>query len=394
MVPAASTIERSRWISRLRAFVATGPGALPPPEALFEPSATQVGEVLLPLVARRTLKRLLRASLQPRSSADVATEWARLISALLELPDSALEALLVRPELAGLVARMEGEAEDERVLLPWLGQVVVAAMVAHGGDLGPTRVARSTPRTVCLPSAAVTGRLASSGSEPVVVAVRAGRLLASDVSTWRATPRLAERIDVSTRRDAWLERTFPGVEYVAWLEEREREQFMRSLEEAVEVLHGVWPQAHQEVLALLCWVVPLANLDSWYVPGVHGLIALSVRSERRQVRDLWHETSHHKLSRVLELASASRAPDHRVFSPFAKGKEPVSSLLQSCWAFAREYELIARLKASGYIEPRQIAREELKFRVLFEKGIPVLRREGQLTALGDAVLTSIEESVQ
>jgi HEXXH motif-containing protein len=387
--------SRSHWASRLRSFVATAPQALPLPAGLHRPSAVDVSEAILPLVARRTLKRLLLASLRRPADEDDAGEWQRLVSALLELPDRALERLLVRPEVSALVAGLEREPAGAPGLAPWLGQMVVGAIAAHGGDLGATRVARSTPRTVTLPAASLVGVLAEPGTGPVVASVRAGEVTLEGVAvTWRPLPRLAERVGISTGRDAWLDRTFPGVEHVAELDDDGTERFLGSLEHAAAVLRGVWPEAHDEVLALLRWVVPLADRDSWYVPGMQGLIALSVDGGRRQVRDLFHETSHHKLSRVLELASAARNPDHRVVSPFAKGKEPVISLLQSCWSFSREYELIARLEASGYIAPAEIAREKLKFRVLFEKGIPVLRREAELTELGDAVLTAIEESIR
>ncbi|MCX4245105.1 aKG-HExxH-type peptide beta-hydroxylase [Paraliomyxa miuraensis] len=390
--------ERSHWASRLRSFVAAGPRAIPAPKGLHAQNAADVTEVILPLVARRTLKRLLRASLGLRASADVAAERDRLLATLLELPDRALEGLLVRPEVCGLVAGMENDPEGGAVLVPWLGQMVVGAVAAHGGDLAPTRVARSTRRMVTFPAAFLLGELGErepSGTGTVTVSVRAGQVSVEGMAVgWRPLPRFDERVGISTGRDDWLDRVFPGVEHVASLDEVRTERFVRALDEAAAVLRRVWPEAHDELLALLRWIVPLANWDSWYVPGMHGLIALSVHDGRRMVRDLFHETSHHKLSRVLELASAARNPDHRVFSPFAKGKEPVISLLQSCWSFSREYALIQRLKASGYIVPAEVAREELKFRVLFDKGIPVLRREAQLTEVGDAILTSIEESIR
>jgi HEXXH motif-containing protein len=389
-------LRRSHWAARLRAFVETGPEALPAPEAWFGPSAADVAGVLLPLVARRTLKRLLLASLHLRAPPALAAEWDRLVSALLELPDDALTALLGRPEVTGLVAGAEDSPEDGEQLVLWLGQVVAGAMAAHGGDLPPTRIARSTPRTVALPAASTIAVLEQAETRPVVATVRMGRVVLSDaVVAWQPLPVLAERAGVSTGRDAWLDRTFPGIEHVAELDVDGTERFIRSLEEGARVLRGVWPEAHDELLATLRWVVPLAGSSSWYVPGMQGLVALGVHSGRRQVRDLFHETSHHKLSRVLELASATKNPDHLVFSPFAKGKkEPVTSLLQSCWSFSREYVLIQRLKASGTIQPAEIAREERKFRVFFDKGIPVLRREARLTEIGDALLTCIEAAIR
>jgi hypothetical protein len=386
--------ERASWVPRLRAFVASGPQALPDPTRLYRPSATDVAGVLLPLVARRTLKRLLVASARLRAPTGVAAAWDRLVGALLELPDAALEALFVRAEVTGLVAGVEGNPNDGAELLPWLGQVVVGAVAAHGGDLPPTPVARSTPRSVALPVAAIVGTLDHAGTEPVVATVRAGQVVLASASVgWQPLPRLAGRVGISTGPDAWLERTFQGIEQVPMLDAASLERFVRSLDDAAAVLRVAWPEAHDELWALLRWVVPLASLDSWYVPGTHGLVALGIHAGRRQVRDLFHETCHHKLSRVLELASAATNPAHLVRSPFAKEPQPVTSLLQSCWAFAREHELIARLEAIGYIEPAAIAREKRKFRAFFDKGIPVLRREARLTALGEAVLTSIEEAI-
>lgn len=394
VVPDELMSERSHWATRLRGFVETGPRALPASERLFEPRAADVADVILPLAARRTLKRLLVASLQLRAPAEVEAQWARLVSALLELPDETLEALLVRPEVTGLVAGMEGNPEDGAQLLPWLGQALVGAVAAQGGDLPPTPVACSTPRTLSLPAALTIGVFDRERSGPALVSVHAGEVRVSGAQVdWQPQPVFAGRVGISTGRDAWLTATFQNVDQVPMLDAAGLGRFVATLDEAAAVLHGVWPQAHDELLALLRWIVPLGNRDSWYVPGMHGLIALGLFNERRTVRDLFHETSHHKLSRLLELASATRNPEHLVFSPFAKGKEPVTSLLQSCWSFAREYELIQRLKASGYIDPAEIAREELKFRVLFDKGIPVLRAEAQLTELGDAVLGSIEESI-
>lgn len=386
--------ERSAWVPRLCAFVASGPRALPAPERLLHPHAADVADVILPLVARRTLKRLLVASIRLRAAPEVVAEWERLLGALLELPDAALEPLLVRPEVTGLVAGIEGNPEDGAELLPWLGQLLVGAVAAHGGDLPPTRVARSTPWSVALPAASLLGMLDAPAAAPVVATVHAGRVTLADASVdWQPLPSFAGGVGISSGRDAWLERTFQGVEQVPWLRPADVERFVASLEEAAAVLRSVWPEAHDELFALLRWVVPLAPLDSWYVPGMHGLVALGIHAGRRQVRDLFHETSHHKLSRVLELASAAHEPGHLVRSPFAKAEQPVTSVLQSCWAFAREHVLIERLEASGYIEPASIAREKRKFRAFFDKGIPVLRREARLTPLGDAVLTSIEESI-
>lgn len=386
---------RAHWAPRLRGFIATGPQALPAPQALFEPNAADVAGVLLPLVARRTLKRLLLASARLQADAEVMAAWDRLVSALLELPDRALEALLVRPEVTGLVAGAEAHPEDAPELVLWLGQVAVAAMAAQGADFGPTRVARSTPRSVTLAAAGLTGRFDQAGIGAVVATVRAGGVaLANLDADWQALPLFAGHVGVSEGRDDWLDRTLPDAGQVGRLGPPEMQRFIASLDEAAAVLRSVWPEAHDELLATLRWIVPLAGRDSWFVPGMHGLVALGIHSGRRQVRDLFHETSHHKLSRVLELASATTNPEHRVFSPFAKGEEPMTSLLQSCWSFSREYELIRRLKASGYIEAAEIATEERRFRAFFDRGLPVLRREAQLTALGDAVLTRIEEVVR
>jgi HEXXH motif-containing protein len=189
-----------------------------------------------------------------------------------------------------------------------------------------------------------------------------------------------------------LELNFPGYEHVAELQDAELKRWIDDLNEAASLLHEVWPAASLEVFTYLRTIVPIKH-SSWYVPGIFGLIALGVDTGKRQVRDMFHETIHHKLSRILEIASATSNPEHRVLSPFDKVKGPITSLLQSCWAFSLEYQLIQRLKAAGHIQPDAIAREELKFRVFFNKGIPLLRREAQLTELGDAIVSSIEIAV-
>lgn len=391
---AQTASSRTGWHSRLLTFVASGPKRLPESRTLFDPSVTETTDVLLPLVARRTLKRLLLVSLRLRASTDICHEWDRLISVLLELPDKALEAFLLRPETTALISRVEAGKENGAEHLPWLGQLVVAIVAANGGSLAPTRVARSTPKSVTLAAASVAADFGRSGSDPVMATVQAGSVtFIGEVFEWRPISLFAEHVGISAGPDAWMSLTFPGVEHVVDIDPGQMKKFIGSLEDATSVLRRVWPEACDETLAILRWIVPLAIRDSWYVPGMQGLIAMDARGGRRQVRDLFHETSHHKLSRILELGSASRNPDHLVLSPFAKGKGPVTSLLQSCWSFAREYELIRRLKSSGYLDPQEVAREELKFRVFFDKGIPVLRKEAKLSDLGEALVNRIEEAV-
>jgi hypothetical protein len=390
--PGRDVRDRELWLARLRAFVAAGPAAPPDPAALLRPGPAGVADVLLPLVARRNLKRLLVASLRLRGDPAALAEWDRLVAALLALPDSALAALLVRPEVTALVAGAADSPDDVPGLLPWLGRAVVGAVAARGGDLGPTRVARGTARSVALPAAGVVAALAP-GRGDVVATVRAGEVTLDEAATWSPQPGLAGTVGVSTGRDAWLDRTFPGVEQVAELGAGV-DAFVRGLTAAAALLREVWPEAHAEVLSLLRWVVPLSTLDSWYVPGMHGLVALGVGSGRRQVRDLFHETIHHKLSRTLELFSATRNPEHRVRSPFVRELQPVTSVLQSCWAFAREWALIQRLKAHGALAPAEVAGEERKFRAFLGKAVPLLRREADLTPLGDAVLAGAEEATR
>jgi len=218
-VEEARTINgRSDWSARLRAFVETCPTTLPAPERLYEQNAAHLTDFVLPLVARRTLKRLLIASVRLHASASVRSEWDRLVSSLLELPDLALAEVLVRPEVVGLVAGAEANPDHADELVLWLGQVSVAAMVVHGRDLWPTRIARSGPETLALPAALRVGALAgppggasaSDDGGPIIATVRAGEIELAGVDVcWRSQPRFGAAVGVSTRRDRWLERTFP-----------------------------------------------------------------------------------------------------------------------------------------------------------------------------------------
>jgi HEXXH motif-containing protein len=395
-------------LNRVRAFIASGPSRLPDASTLFAPNAQHTADVIWPLVARRNLKRLTTTAVRLAGMADADTHDALfvLLGTVLELPDEALTCFLTQPEVTSwLVGAEQAEAGDAATFTAWLGQFVLAEVASRGGVLPAVPVATSSPHHVEL--RAWGRRLVSEAPLPAVVTCSFRRgVLSFGTGRWMdqhvepedtrliQLPRLARRLFVSGGPNAWLTHAFPEVQQVAELDAPRLAAFAALLGGGIEVLSAVWPEAWHEVEVMLRWVVPLTPDDSFYVPGFRGLIAVGETHTYPMAMTLFHETSHNKFSSILELADASSNPDEPVFSPFARGKGPVTSLIHSCWSFAREYQLIQRLKAAGHLKGAGIQKLEKKFQVFFDKGIPSLRRTARLSPLGDAVLASIEQSIR
>jgi HEXXH motif-containing protein len=351
-------------------------------------------DVLWPLVARRNLRRFARIAVRIPERDRAAFEPS--LALLSALDDATLVALFTGPELTSWIAGVEGNPPDAVPdFAAWLAQFVLPVAIRHGLDLAEVPVATSAPGHLELLYA---GRrvLLDRAGPTVRCAVRGGVLTVAGATDppWVPIPTLDARISVSGGPNGWLDHAFPERDQIADCDLPRLRSFVDRLAGGAAELHAVWPEAWDEVRAILRWIVPLNVEDSFYVPGFRGLVAIGENDRYPLACRLFHETSHNKLSSILELASASTNPDERVFSPFARGKGPVTSLLQSSWSFAREYQLLQRLKAHGYLHAGDIEGLELKFRVFLDKGLPSLRRSARLTPLGDAVLTTIEQEVR
>lgn len=395
-------------MNRVHSFVASGPSRVPDPASLFTPDADLTRDVLWPLVARRNLKRLLTCvgRLAAHAEPDTRRVLFTLAEHVLGWADRELEHFLTQPEVTSWIAGVElGGVDDAEALTPWLGTFVLAETMRNGGDLPSVPVALSAPGVLELrawghlvTTEPATAPVVLSGAFAGVLMIGSGASRcevvadADDPTLW-ALPKVADDLVVSGLPNTWLERALPQSDQVAALSRDELTAFASRVRAGADLLARVWPEAWDEVAAILRWVVPLTPDDSFYVPGFRGLIALGTRSAYPMPCLIFHETSHNRFSTILELADASTNPEEFIYSPFAKGKGPVTDLLHSCWSFTREFGLLRRLAVADELPDTDQYRKLMrKFEIFLEQAIPSLHRNARLTELGSAVLASIEEA--
>jgi HEXXH motif-containing protein len=331
------------------------------------------------------------------------------VAALTALPDAALDHLLTEPEVTSWLAGLDGGARWDGVFhLPALSRSVVVAAAMSGVECGPLDVAcDGSTLTFRALGLDLTGGVPGDGdavawSDAGEVHVRRGSL------TWAIRPRSgrwdtdgpATRLPatvggavVKGQPDAWLRASFPeGTEVSADPEVAVR--IGAGIDEGTGLLADSWPEMLAEIRSLLRWVVPMASGDSFFVPAFRGLVAVPPGRPLALGFHVVHELSHNIMSCLYDLVDVIRNPDDRVRSPFSRELEPLASVIHSCWAFSHELRAIGRLRAANHLDDgTDWDRLITKIKVFYDKGLPLIRKEGKLTPYGTALLDAVEAQV-
>jgi HEXXH motif-containing protein len=362
--------------------------------------------VLWPLVARRNLKRLLKAFAAARITGRATLDVHRtIISFLMELSDEQLDQLCTEPEVTSWLAGIDDPAQwDGMTYIDGLTPVIVAHAAAAAVDVGPLPVAVDDGVLTLRPlgiDVATTGQQvrawSSSGTVFVsdgtgtTVITRTGHLW-SGAGT-RQLPRTYAGAVVKGLPHAWLRASFPDLRNVS-----ADANFAAELADRVSIgltqVERAWPEMAGEISSLLRWVVPMAEGDSFFVPAFRGLVALPAGREITQAFHVVHELSHNIMSCVYDLVDVVGNPDDRVRSPFSREVEPLSSVIHSCWAFSHELRAVRTLAAANLLDTgTNWDRLCVKIRIFYDRALPVIREHARLSSYGQALLEQVESIV-
>jgi len=175
---------------------------------------------------------------------------------------------------------------------------------------------------------------------------------------------------------------------------RDTPGFGPRLARALRVLMVAWPEAHREILRRTYMVVPVREPGtvSWSLasrPGV-SFINLSGKSIIDLADDLLHETAHHRLHDLQEVATfLVRGPDTEEVqafdSPWRGARRPLHGLLHGAFTFLFRAELLRLVLRVARAHPRLLARD------LGRSEPAILRRElGRETRMIASALRDLE----
>ena len=401
-------MNKPHWV---RAYIGRGPSELPTPDELIS-GGLRPAHIVWPLVARRNLRRLLRAFVAvPAMSKQTREAHRRIVTVLAVLPDAALDRFLVEPEVTSWLAGVLGGAGWDGVRhLPALSRAVIAAAGCAGVDCEPLDTA-CDGMTLTLRPLALDLIGAANDSGDAVAWCEAGQIhvqrdglhwvLRESTGKWE-TDGPATQLAVTTggavvkgSPDPWLRDSFPTPTGTRISSDWDLAQRIATgIREGISLLEDSWPEMDVEIRSLLRWVVPLANEDSFFVPAFRGLVAVPDGRPLALCFHVIHELSHNIMSCLYDLVDIVKNPDDRVRSPFSRELEPLSSVIHSCWAFSHELRTVHRLRAADHLDAgTDWDRLILKIRIFYDKALPLIRKEGRLTSYGTALLDSVEAQV-
>lgn len=388
-------------LSRVRSLYSSLPAKLPDPATLVEHRAHETATVLWPLLAARNVKRLLLA-LRDISVADseLAPACGRLADEALRLGPQDVVRFVTQPELTSWLLQAESRGMPPLELTAHLGALLVAEVAQAGGSTATLPVAPTGRDVIHLRACGLTYRhhtdLPQRPSARVDAGVVVLDLPGSGVEVRPETPGVnpiafVAGISVDTFPHRWaVQDQYDPVEGF-WELGEDLTQQVGVVRNAVSLLQRLWPQAWSEIEVMLRWIVPFKVDDSFYIPGFRGMVAQGSPSVVRAARNILHESSHNKLSTILELTSVARNPLELIYSPFVKRPGPATSLIHSCWSFVRELDLMHRLYRDGLVaDERRFVSEERKFYKFFELAFPVIHRDIRLTPFGAGLVSGME----
>jgi len=135
---------------------------------------------------------------------------------------------------------------------------------------------------------------------------------------------------------------------------------------ALDLLRQIWPEAHRETLAHTRVVTPIVapGTVSFSLPDRPGVSYINVwrKSLVDLADDLLHETAHHRLHGLEELARLDRDDgEARYHSPWRRSPRPLRGILHAAYTFTYRAELLSRMSRTGGPAPRAWTSKELDF---------------------------------
>ncbi|MCX4245100.1 aKG-HExxH-type peptide beta-hydroxylase [Paraliomyxa miuraensis] len=396
-------------MARARAFVDAAP---PVPTAGFvlPASDSETHRVLRALLARRTLRRLLRVLAQRSSSTRCAADRLLIqqcIDALLRRTDAELERLCTEPELVSLAAiASSGESRYEDPLAAELARALLPELAALAAEPVPFSLLPDLDGAFTLRRAGVRLSPERPRHELVVRCADGAWQVFVDGRAWdphrapglrvEPLPRLLGRgPHLSPAPTAWVARNVRDQE-LATADPTAFEAFRAAMGSGAERLAAAWPAAWDEVADGVRWLLPLPDrgLDphNYSVHALRGLVVSSPRRDHRCAQTLAHEAGHNRLSTILDLLPLCRDPGQVVVSPVVDAERPMSFVFHGCFAFAQDVALTERLlPLAAAAERASMERYLDQCRRKAGAALDVLRRDARLTTVGSTVLEEIAQ---
>jgi HEXXH motif-containing protein len=346
-------------LERVKAFIANAPPA-PTSGFLLPPTGSARG-VLQALLARRTLRRLLKAvaRLEPTSSPEDRRLYQRCVDALLGQPDAALEVLCTEPELTSWVALAETPPGARQPLATGLALLLLPELVALDGAPVDLTLAPDTEGAFSLRRPGV--RLVPDA--PVrELQLRVGQGLWAMVTpqgTFEVHPRdglpgftvqqvprlLGTGPHLLPAPTDWLSRNVPDELHTA--SGPEFVEFVEAMTSGAELLQRHWPEAWEQLRQSIRLLLPLRTRGklphNYSVHGFRGLIVSSPRRTYMAAQSLAHETGHNKLSTLIDLFPLCANPNVVVVSPVVQADRTLPFVFHGCFAFCQDILLTRRL---------------------------------------------------
>jgi HEXXH motif-containing protein len=373
----------------------------------FSPDAGQHRRVMEEIVSLRLTQLHGLASLIRRLGPPEAESTTALLERLPELPPDGRRALTRDPvfhaAFTGLVTALRATDRPaalralERllgtVLLPAVslldGPVVLnagpQASVSFGSADEPLALDPSLAGTPVAFQRADDGRLAwrSPGDRGVVSVNRAepDAVVLSSADE-RLAPMLAE---LAQDPESFSTETVRPVPVTTGLRRR--------FEEAIARLRVGWPEMHEELVANVGLVVPIASRRTAAFSNTAWQGAVFLRDDFTDplflIERLTHEASHLRLNAVMACVPLhEHAWDERVDSPFRNGPRPVTGLLHGAFVFTRAASALIRV-ARGTAEAHRAAAQARALTDKVSTALDTLAASVRLTPAGRGLVAEI-----
>ncbi|TDI12770.1 MAG: hypothetical protein E2P04_04900 [Acidobacteria bacterium] len=175
------------------------------------------------------------------------------------------------------------------------------------------------------------------------------------------------------------------------------------LGEGLDLVRQAWPDAWREILIHTRVLVPLAQsgVVSYSLPERPGTSYINVQGKRAVdlADDLLHETAHHRLHSLEELAPLERkGADAHYYSPWRRQVRSLHGILHATYTFTFRAQLFQRLLALPGCLPRAWLRREIdRERDMLQQSLRFLRDAEDrrlLTAAGSRLFSDVASQVR
>ena len=175
------------------------------------------------------------------------------------------------------------------------------------------------------------------------------------------------------------------------------------LGEGLDLVRQAWPDAWREILIHTRVLVPLdeRGVVSYSLPERPGTSYINVQGKRivDLADDLLHETAHHRLHSLEELAPLERkGVDAHYYSPWRRQVRPLHGILHATYTFTFRAQLFQCLLALPGRLPRAWLRREIdRERDMLQQSLRCLRDAEDrrlLTAAGSRLFSEVASQVR